>query len=81
MLQYILKLLKSLLPMGIKFGEIDADQILDNEYRSKLAMKILAWMMNHPTERPTQQMFDGWKNEVIRELQIKYPNSGVTLDE
>ncbi len=67
--------------MGIKFGEIDASQILENEFSIKILSKLLQWVFdNNPKlKKPTQQQYEGFKKEVVRELQKKYPKSGVKL--
>lgn len=70
--------------MGIKFGEIDSTQILDNEYRSKLVEKLVMWLFaNNATviKTPSNEEFQKIQEEVLRELQRKYPNSGVKLQE
>jgi len=66
--------------MGIKFGEIDANQILDNEYRAKLVAKILdLLLLKNPSLRIPPEEVEKIKKEVERELQKKYPNSGIKL--
>ncbi len=66
--------------MVIKFGEIDASQILDNEYRIKLLYKLLDWILkNNRIIGPPQNELERLKEEVIKELQEKYPNSGIKL--
>jgi hypothetical protein len=67
--------------MGIKFGEIDATQILDNEYRSRLALALLEWLVrNNPgIVGITDEVFKDLQKKVIKDLQKKYPNSGIQL--
>lgn len=67
--------------MGIKFGEVDVTQILDNEYRAKLALKLIEWSFNNVAKRPTNEEINNIKQEVVRELKIKYPNSGIELQD
>ena len=69
--------------MGIKFGEIDASQILDNEFRIKVLEQILAWVFNNnPTmKQPTQVDVAQFRKQTIEVLQKKYPNSGITYKE
>lgn len=66
--------------MGIKFGEIDILQVVDNEYRSKVLEKLIKLILEknslHP---PTSEEMQEIRNQVIRELQEKYPSSGVKL--
>jgi hypothetical protein len=67
--------------MGIKFGDIDVGQIIDNEYRSKFVAKILDWLFNNNRTlvRPSPDEVEKIKQEVVSELQEKYPNMGVKL--
>ena len=66
--------------MGIKFGEIDATQILENEYRIGILEHVVNVMMQRaPSVAPTAQEMNTITATVIRRLQEKYPNSGVGL--
>lgn len=67
--------------MGIKFGEIDASQILDNEFRSKFTALVIEWLFdNNPQlRRPTPEEIKTLQEAVVKELQKKYPNSGIKL--
>lgn len=69
--------------MGIKFGEIDASQILENEFQSKFTAKILEWLFdNNPNlKRPTPEQIKDLQDTVVKELQKKYPNSGIKLQQ
>jgi hypothetical protein len=66
--------------MGIKFGEIDAGQILDNEFRIGVLESILEWVLNnnHNLTKPTQYDIEEIRKTVIGKLQQKYPKSGIT---
>ena len=66
--------------MSIKFGEIDASQIIDNEFRIRAAEEILQWILNNNSSltKPTQADIETIRQSVIAGLQKKYPNSGVT---
>ncbi|WP_370425273.1 hypothetical protein [Tenacibaculum dicentrarchi] len=65
--------------MGIKFGEIDASQILDNEFRLGVLERLLEGMLNaNPNlKKPTTEELQNIRKQVIDELKKKYPNSGI----
>lgn len=68
--------------MGIKFGEIDANQILDNEFRIKTLERIVQWIINNNPRmtQPKQSDLDGIRREVLTELQSKYPKSDLKFE-
>jgi|WetSurMetagenome_2_1015567.scaffolds.fasta_scaffold833588_1 hypothetical protein len=68
--------------MGIKFGEIDSDQILDNEFRIKNLEKLIQWILvNNPTLRqPSDADLKNFQHDVLSDLQKKYPKSGIKLE-
>jgi hypothetical protein len=71
--------------MGIQIGEVDvASQILDNEYRIMVLERVVDRLIQRfpviggpisPTE------MDEIRRSVVKLLQQKYPNSGITLKE
>ena len=65
--------------MGIKFGEIDASQILDNEFRLRVLERLLEGVLNSNPDliKPTQIDIDAIRKIVVEELKRKYPNSGI----
>ncbi|MCT4698230.1 hypothetical protein [Tenacibaculum haliotis] len=65
--------------MGIKFGEIDANQILDNEFRLGVLERLLEGMLNaNPNlKKPTADDLQNIRKQVVEELKKKYPNSGI----
>ena len=65
--------------MGIKFGEIDATQILDNEFRIGVLEKLLEWVVNNNPGimRPNQKEVEEIRKAVISNLHKKYPKSGI----
>ena len=65
--------------MGIKFGEIDASQILDNEFRMRVLERLLEGIMNSNPNlvKPNQENIEDIRKGVIEELKKKYPNSGI----
>ena len=67
--------------MGIKFGEIDSSQILENEYRIGVLERLFEWFLqnNVNVKRPNKAEIDVIRTEVISVLQQKYPNSGIKL--
>ncbi len=68
--------------MGIKFGEIDATQILDNEYRINVLERIIDLLIRrNPANAIAIEDLSGIRREVIELLQKKYPNSGLSLKE
>ena len=62
--------------MGIKFGEIDANQILENEFRLGVLERLLEGMLNaNPNlKKPTDLDLHKIRKAVIEDLKIKYPN-------
>lgn len=67
--------------MGIKFGEIDADQILENEFRIGILEKILEFIANNNNDlkKPSQADVIEIRKQVFEVLKKKYPNSGISL--
>ena len=67
--------------MGIKFGEIDASQILDNEFRILVLERVVDKILSaNPAVAGTLDIA-AVRNEVIEILKKKYPNSGIGLKE
>jgi hypothetical protein len=68
--------------MGIKFGEIDSGQILENEFRIGVLEKITEFLMNrNPMIKPTNDDIKDIKKGVVEQLKNKYPNSGIKFKE
>ena len=67
--------------MSIKFGEIDANQILDNEFRVSVLEKLLEWILNnnYSLTKPTPEQLNELRGEVVENLKRKYPNSGIAF--
>ena len=66
--------------MGIKFGEVDASQILDNEFRINVLEEIIEWILdnNESLTAPTKENLVEIRKSVVERLQKKYPKSGIT---
>ena len=66
--------------MPIKFGEIDATQILENEFRIGVLESIFDWFTqnNESLAAPNRQTLEQIHKAVVERLQKKYPNSGVS---
>ncbi|EKD99849.1 MAG: hypothetical protein ACD_22C00166G0015 [uncultured bacterium] len=69
--------------MGVKFGEIDVTQILDNEFRVKFVAGLVQWIFdNNPQlKKPNHEEIKLLQEAVVKELQKKYPNSGLKLEQ
>ncbi len=68
--------------MGIKFGEIDVSQILENEYRINVLERILDWILKNNSafnHQLTPDIISQIRKDVIKDLQKKYPNSGIEI--
>jgi hypothetical protein len=68
--------------MSIKFGEIDASQILENEYRIGVLEGMVDWILtNNPTfvKDLTDEDIDEIRRKVVNRLQQKYPKSAIAL--
>lgn len=61
--------------MGIKFGEVDTAQILQNEFSIMVLEKVVDTLA-HAAGTPTIDI-DGIRRKVLAELQKKYPKSGI----
>lgn len=69
--------------MGVKFGEIDANQILENEFRINVLEKIVSEIFMRNVGHlnfPAPQEIEEIRREVVAQLQKKYPMSGVTYN-
>ena len=68
--------------MGIKFGEIDANQILENEFRIGTLERIFDWLLsnNVSIKKPSQQDILTIRQDVVEKLKKKYPNSGIEFN-
>ncbi len=61
--------------MGIKFGEIDATQILDNEFKIMVLERIVDKLL---LATPGVAIsIESIRKEVVAQIQKKYPNSGI----
>lgn len=69
--------------MGIKFGEVDATQILENEFRIGVLEALLDGLLssNPGLNKPNQDQIKQIRKNVIKKLQEKYPNSGLEYKE
>ena len=68
--------------MGLKFGEIDVVQIIDNEYRSKVLEKLISFiLLKNKLQGPSPDEMKAIRDQAIKELRDKYPTSGVKLIE
>ena len=65
--------------MGVKFGEIDAGQILDNEFRIMVLERVLDVLLAANPAAVVSLNIDVIRQDVVNELQEKYPNSGISL--
>lgn len=66
--------------MAIKFGEIDAGQIIENEFRIGVLEKIVAALLAKNVgriESPTAGEVEQYRRDIIADLQKKYPKSGI----
>lgn len=65
--------------MGVKFGEIDAGQILDNEFRIMVLERVLDVLLAANPAAVASLNMDVIRQDVVNELQKKYPNSDISL--
>jgi len=65
--------------MGIKFGEIDSNQILLNEYKIGTLERILEWIINNNNSinKPSKEDIEEIRKTMVEELREKYPKSGI----
>ncbi|WP_043766593.1 hypothetical protein [Algiphilus aromaticivorans] len=65
--------------MGVKFGEIDSSQILDNEFRILVLERVVDHLL---TSNPTGALgldIQNIRKDVLEVMKKKYPNSGIEL--
>ena len=67
--------------MGIKFGEIDSNQILVNEFRIGVLEKLLEEILNSNPDlkKPSEENVKRIMKMVVDDLRKRYPNSDVKL--
>ena len=65
--------------MGVKFGEIDADQILDNGFRIMVLERVLDVLLAANPAAVASLNMDVIRQDVVNELQKKYPISDISL--
>jgi hypothetical protein len=63
--------------MGIKFGEIDSGQIIENEYRISVLEMIIEKI--NRSEKISKEDLGEIRKKVVENLNKKYPNSGIKL--
>ncbi|WP_138429607.1 hypothetical protein [Fodinibius saliphilus] len=65
--------------MGVKFGEVDSNQILENEFRIGVLESILdrIFQTNPTINGPSQSEVNKIRQQVADQLKKKYPNSGI----
>jgi hydrogenase maturation factor HypF (carbamoyltransferase family) len=69
--------------MGIKFGEIDANQILDNEFKLRILEQLFDWVLvNNPKlKSPSNDDVIEIRDRALERLNQKYPKSGIRYKE
>lgn len=67
--------------MGVKFGEIDSGQILENEFRIMTMERTLDHIIRTNPNLSKNLDLDKIRESVIKELQLKYPNSGIKYEQ
>jgi|SaaInl85LU_5_DNA_1037374.scaffolds.fasta_scaffold02584_8 hypothetical protein len=64
--------------MGVKFGDIDANQILENEFRIGVLEHVIdALTRTNPGLSLTKKEIEDIRENVANGLKRKYPNSGI----
>jgi len=65
--------------MSVKFGEIDSSQILDNEYRINILERVIDILITENPKAAEKINITQVREDVVKDLQGKYPNSGIKL--
>ena len=65
--------------MGVKFGEIDSGQILDNEFRIMVLERVIDSLLQANSVALAGLDMNAIRQDVISELQKKYPKSGISI--
>lgn len=66
--------------MAIRFGEIRAEQILENEFKIAVLEKTLSWIVVRNEGRlrlPTPEVMEAFRLEIVSRMKEKYPRSGI----
>ncbi len=66
--------------MAIRFGEIKAEQILENEFKIAVLEKTLSWIVVRNEGRlrlPTPEVMEAFRLEIVSRMKEKYPHSGI----
>ena len=65
--------------MGVKFGDIDSGQILDNEFRIGVLERVIDLLLQkNPTLNGLSiEEIESMREAVANNLKKKYPNSGI----
>ncbi len=65
--------------MGVRFGEIDSSQILQNEFKIMILERVIDQLLVANTTVSAQLNIARIREEVAEELARKYPKSGISL--
>jgi len=63
--------------LSTRFGDIEVDQILRNEYRIGVLEKVVEELLKNT--HPNAEALERIRTEVVEGLKKKYPNSGIEL--
>ena len=60
---------------------LELTQTLDNEFKICVLEKILEYIVynNNSLNTPTQQQIQNIRNEVLQQIKLKYPKSGIEI--
>ena len=68
--------------MGLKFGDLDIGQIIENDFRISVLEHLLEWILRTNEGRiipPSEQVVDEVRQKVFKDLQERYPNSKLSM--
>ncbi len=66
--------------MAIRFGEIKAEQILENEFKIAVLEKTISWIVVRNEGRlrlPPPEVMEAFRSEIVSRMKEKYPHSGI----
>jgi len=68
--------------MSLKFGDVEIGQIIENEFKIAVLEHVIEWILDAnigQMKLPSQQVIQEIQQNVLKELQQKYPNSGLSM--
>jgi hypothetical protein len=68
--------------MSLKFGDVDIGQIIENEFKIAVLERMVEWILDAnigQMKLPPKQVIQEIQQNVLKVLEQKYPNSGLSM--